>query len=420
MKILIIGQGGREHAIAHWIHRPSHSIYIACGNPGTSTLATPLPYPPHSIDTITTWAKENRPDLVIIGPELPLSLGLADQLRGLSIPTVGPNQAAARLESSKIFCKEILLQASIPTARAYPCDSITTALQAIEKLSSPYVIKADGLAAGKGVFIPSSENETATILDALFNQKTLGSAAQNILIEERLQGQEISIMALTDGTTLRYLPCAQDHKRLYDHDLGPNTGGMGAYAPAPWINSSLLDTIHQSIFLPLLHALERLQLPYQGILYAGLMITDQGPKVLEFNVRLGDPETQVILPLIATPLDELFQATAESRLHQIPLHIHKNRASVTIVISAHGYPNHPRLGDPITLPPTLPPSTAIFHAGTAWDSRDSILRTAGGRVLNATAWAPTLKEARENAYALACAIHIPQAHYRKDIAQAYA
>jgi phosphoribosylamine--glycine ligase len=420
MKILIVGQGAREHAIAHWIHRPSHTIYIAPGNPGTFAIASPLPHSPDSIEQITAWAKTHRPDLVVIGPELPLSLGLADRLRSLSIPTVGPNQAAARLESSKIFCKEILLQASIPTAKAYPCDSMPSALHVIQKLSTPYVIKADGLASGKGVFIPSSENETATILDALFNQKKLGAAAQNILIEERLQGQEISIMALTDGTTLRYLPCAQDHKRLHDHDLGPNTGGMGAYAPAPWIDSSLLEAIHQNIFLPLLHTLDRLQLPYQGILYAGIMITDQGPKVLEFNVRLGDPETQVILPLIATPLDELFQATAESCLHKINLHIHAQRAAVTIVAAAHGYPDHPRLGDPITLPSALPPSTAIFHAGTAWDSRDSTLRTAGGRILNATAWAPTLKEARENAYALIHSIHIPQAHYRNDIAQAYA
>jgi phosphoribosylamine--glycine ligase len=420
MKILIIGQGGREHALAYWIASPSHSIYIAPGNAGTTPIATSIPHPPHAIEAILAWASEHRPDLAIIGPELPLSLGLADHLRNLSIPTLGPNQAAARLETSKIFCKEILLQANIPTAKAYPSNSIPSALQAIQKLSSPYVIKADGLAAGKGVFIPTSENETTAILDALFNQKILGTAGQQILIEERLQGQEISIMALTDGTTLRYLPPAQDHKRLLDRDLGPNTGGMGAYAPAPWLHPKLQDTIHHTIFLPLLQTLQRLQLPYQGILYAGLMITDQGPKVLEFNVRLGDPETQVTLPLIATPIDELLQATAESSLHQVPLHIHPNRAAVTIVIAAQGYPDQPRLGDPITLPDTLPPSTAIFHAGTTLDPHHSTLRTAGGRILNATAWAPTLKEARDKAYALARSIHIPQAHFRNDIAQAYA
>jgi phosphoribosylamine--glycine ligase len=420
MKILIIGQGGREHAIAHWLHNPSHQIYMAPGNPGTLPIATSIPCTIHQIETITAWAQAHRPDIAIIGPELPLSLGLADLLRSHSIPTVGPNQAAARLESSKAFCKEILLQASIPTPKAYICDSIASAQKAISSISTPYVIKADGLAAGKGVFLPSSENETATILDALFNQHTLGSAAHTILIEERLQGQEISIMALTDGTILRYLPTAQDHKRLHNHDTGPNTGGMGAYAPTPHLNSQLHDTIHHTIFLPLLETLKRLNLPYQGILYAGLMLTSQGPKVLEFNVRLGDPETQAILPLIATPLDELFQATAESSLDQVPLHIHPDRAAVSIVLAAHGYPENPDLGDPITLPTILPDNTAIFHAGTIIDSNDNTLRAAGGRILNATAWAPTLREARKKAYALAQAIHIPNAHYRDDIAQAYA
>ncbi|MCS7063934.1 MAG: phosphoribosylamine--glycine ligase [Methylacidiphilales bacterium] len=416
MKILIIGQGAREHAIAHFLSHPHHSLYIAPGNPGTESIATSLPYNPDQIDSITTWAAQHRPDLAVIGPELPLSLGLADRLRALNIPTVGPDQSAARLETSKTYCKELLTQAHIPTPPAIPCTDLHSARSAIRQLNAPYVIKADGLAAGKGVFLPKDNQESDSILDALFNQRILGSAADKVLIEKRIEGREISIIALTDGTTLRYLPPAQDYKRLYDHHLGPNTGGMGAYAPAPWLTPSILETIHHTIFTPLLQTLQHRSISYRGILYAGLMITDQGPQVLEFNVRLGDPETQAILPLIATPLDELFHATANAALNQIPLRLHPARASTAIVIAAEGYPHQPTLHTPITLPTVLPPSTAIFHAGTRRHP-DGTLRVAAGRILTATAWAQSLREARETAYALARSIQIPKSHYRKDIAQ---
>jgi len=404
----VIGTGGREHAIVRALSRdPAVSeLHAAPGNPGIAELARLHEVKATDPADVVRLAKQLRADLVVIGPEAPLVNGVADALRDSGIAAFGPDASAARIEGSKAFAKEVMTTAGIPTARAVVATTEAAAAEALAAFGPPYVVKDDALAAGKGVVV------TEDLAAALKHAASCGK----VVIEEYLDGPEVSLFALADGRTAVPLLPARDFKRAHDGDKGPNTGGMGAYAPLPWAPPGLVDEVLGTVIKPAIDELQRRGAPYRGLLYAGLALTSRGVKVIEFNARFGDPETQVILDRLATPLAGLLAAAAAGDLTAAPTPTWHPGAAVTVVLAAEGYPQAPAKGDPIKIHSAERTDGYLLHAGTAI-SRGSDLVTAGGRVLNAVGFGPDLTTARAAAYAVAEQVDFRGAWYRHDIAE---
>ncbi|MBP5321526.1 MAG: phosphoribosylamine--glycine ligase [Kiritimatiellae bacterium] len=418
MKILVIGSGGREHAIVWRLARDSSSptLFCAPGNAGTAALAENIPLKADDIPGLVAWAKANRPDLTVVGPEVPLCLGLADAFAAEGLRVFGPCQAAARMEGSKSFSKEVMTAAGVPTALAEIHTRSDEAIAALDRFTLPVVIKADGLAAGKGVIIAQTRAEAEDAIRSMLDEGAFGKAGAEVLIETFLAGEEASILALVDGEHTVLLPPSQDHKRVFDGDQGPNTGGMGAYSPAPVVTEAMLPEIRDRIILPVVRELKRRGITYKGVLYAGLMIgPDSSIHVLEFNVRFGDPETQVVLPRIAGDLIPVLEACIDGTLSEELVTI-RPEAAATVVIAAKGYPGSYAKGTPITgLEEAAKVENAIvFHAGTALKEGKTV--TSGGRILAVSALGADLRSAVNRAYEAVRQIGIEGAHYRKDIA----
>jgi phosphoribosylamine--glycine ligase len=416
MKILLIGSGGREHALA-WRMRqddPQLQLFTAPGNAGTAQLGTNLDLNATDIDGLVAWAKKEKPDLTVVGPEAPLCAGVVDRFEKAGLPIFGPNAAAARLEGSKVFSKNLVLKHNLPTAPGAGFSDSTEAYAYSQKHPVyPQVIKADGLAAGKGVIIAQSPGEAAHTIYRIMDARIFGDAGKQLVIEECSYGREMSVHVITDGISHVLLPIAQDHKRIGEGDTGLNTGGMGAYGPAPFATPELKAQISKEIVEPVLEAFQKEDIDFRGILYIGLMWTKKGPSIIEFNVRGGDPETQVLLPLIETPLIDIFQAVREQRLGKLEVKL-KDSHVVSVVLAAGGYPGTPETGVPIDGLELELPNTFVFHAGTAIKGNRVV--TSGGRVLSVTAWASSLEAARELAYQRVAKIHFAGSQYRRDIA----
>ena len=411
--VLIVGNGGREHALGWSFSQDPRieKIWFAPGNAGTAELGENLKFAATDVEGIAGWATKEKPGLVVVGPEAPLCAGLADRLRDLGLRVFGPGKKGAQLEGSKSFCKELLVSQRIPTAKAGSFQKVEEAIRFSESLPCPQVVKADGLAAGKGVVIAESHAEAATAIRQMMAEKVFGEAGATVLIEEFLEGEELSIHAVTDGKNLVILPGAQDHKRVGEGDTGPNTGGMGAYAPAPKATPDLIREVKDRILIPTLKGLAQQGIEYRGVLYAGLMLTKSGPKVLEYNCRFGDPETEVLLPLIETPLWDLLGAAADGNLSGLSVKI-RSGAAMTVVLAAPGYPAKPVLGQMIQSGKDLP-DTCLFHAGTKQAAKG--IEVAGGRVLAATGWGKDLKTASQRAYARVAQVAFEGRQYRRDI-----
>jgi phosphoribosylamine--glycine ligase len=391
-------------------------IYCAPGNAGIEGLATCVPIAADDVASLKAFALGEGIDLTVVGPEAPLALGIVDEFRKARLRIFGPTKAAARLESSKSFSKDIMAANRIPTAKARSFEQMDQALAYLEDEPVPIVVKADGLAQGKGVVVATTRSEARQAVRDAMEKSVFGQAGHRVLIEEFLDGEELTIMAFTDGKTVVPMPPAQDHKRVGDGDTGPNTGGMGAYAPAPLGTPALCDQITREVLQPTIDALSRIGSPFQGVLYAGLMIVKGLPYVLEFNARLGDPETQVVLPLLKSDLLEVMEAVVEHRLDQLIVEWRQDTA-VCVVLTSPGYPGAYKTGLPIEGLTNLPtePGLAVFHAGTQRE-RGRVL-TAGGRVLAVTAWGASLRLARAMAYELVPSIVFDGRHYRSDIAK---
>jgi phosphoribosylamine---glycine ligase len=409
MNILILGGGGREHAIAWAVAQnpKCDRLFVAPGNAGIAALATLVPdLEIADGDAVVAFCREASIDFVIVGPEAPLVAGVADVLRGAGILALGPSAEAARLEASKAFTKEICAAAGIPTAAWRTFEDVTSAVAHVRAQPLPIVVKADGLAAGKGVVVADSAAMALAAVEGAF------LAGDRVVIEEFMAGEEVSFFVLADGETLLVLGSAQDHKRAFDGDRGPNTGGMGAYAPAPVLTPDLAERALAEVVRPTLAELARRGTPYSGVLYAGLMLGEAGPRLVEYNVRLGDPEAQVIAMRLGAQLLDVFLACAEGRLAEAQLNWAEDHA-LTVVMASQGYPGEYEVGKPIEVPPPDDPRVMVFHAGTA--ERDGRLVTSGGRVLSVTARAGTLAEARTLAYGTLKRIGWQGAHYRTDI-----
>ena len=418
MNVLVVGGGGREHALC-WVLAHDAAVFCAPGNPGTGEVGTNLPVPASDAAGLLATIHEHRIDLVVIGPEAPLADGLADRLRAAGCNVFGPSAAAARIEASKAFAKDLMHRAGVPTAasRTFTAgrDPLFRIAAHIAAHAEPLVVKASGLAAGKGAVVCTSRREAEDTVQAMFGGR-FGAAGHEVVIESFLEGEELSVFALTDGERVTLLPSAQDHKRLGEGDTGPNTGGMGAYTPVTLATPALLDRVEREVLRPTLAALANAGAPYQGVLYAGLMIAADGaPSVVEFNCRFGDPEAQVVLPVADLNLGAQLWAIAAGETWRPPARAGARRAAVTTVIAAAGYPDTPEKGAPI--PPLPPPSddAIVFHAGTAVGP-DGTLRAAGGRVLCATGFGPTVAAAAATSRALAARVRFPGAQFRRDIA----
>lgn len=418
MKILIIGNGGREHAIAWKLHKddPSADLFCAPGNAGTAAIATNLPdLKASDVPGLLAWAKEIRPDFTVVGPEVPLCLGLVDEFEAAGLAAFGPCKAAARMEGSKEFAKEIMAAAQVPTAGYTVAHSEAEARAAVAKFGIPVVFKADGLAAGKGVSVCMNEADVEAAIRDMFTENKFGSSAASVLIEEFMDGEEASILAFVDGEHVLPLSSAQDHKRRFDGDEGPNTGGMGAYSPAPAVTDDMMAVVEAQILYPVVRELAKRGTPYRGILYAGLMLTSHGPKVVEFNCRFGDPETQPIMARLASPLLEPMKACLNGTLDRVEVEWNPDPA-VCVVMVAGGYPGSYGKGNAIEGldEAARVPGVVVFHAGTRRQAGVTV--TDGGRVLGVTAVGPDLKETVANAYHAVLKIKYSDAGYRTDIA----
>lgn len=418
MRVLIIGSGGREHALA-WalIRSPERPrLFVAPGNPGIWEIAEPVDIPVADQREIVRFCTAERIRLVVVGPEEPLSQGIADVLRDNGIAVFGPSRKAAQLEASKAFAKRFMEDNGIPTAqyRVFSAAEREAALRYVENHPLPLVIKASGLAAGKGVTVAQTREEALAALEGLFGG-VLGQAGETVVVEEYLAGEELSILALCDGAEYVVLAPARDYKRALEGDRGKNTGGMGAYAPVPWVGPSLLERIHHRILQPTIQALQRYGTPFVGCLYAGLMIVGDEPYVLEFNVRFGDPEAQVVLPIAEADWLTLLGSAAVGRLARSALRAPSRQHACCVVLASAGYPEAYRTGFRITgVEEAMQHGVLLFHAGTRWEN--GALWTAGGRVLHVVAVAPTLEEARQRCYAAAECIQFEGKTYRRDIA----
>lgn len=417
MKVLIVGGGGREHAIAWKLLADDPSIELTCapGNAGIAEICDCIPVKADDIQGLNAFAGRAGIDLTIVGPEGPLEAGIVDLFRENGRAIFGPIAGAARIESSKAFAKKIMSDAGVATAAATLHSSISGAKAAVRRIGAPLVIKASGLAAGKGVVVAQSIEEADRAIEMILGDRVFGDAGAELLVEEFMEGEELSLFAITDGTNVIPLLAAQDHKRLLDGDLGPNTGGMGAYAPVTLAPAALVGEIADSVLIPTLNALRNAGHPFTGLLYAGLMLTGEGPKVVEFNCRFGDPETQTILPLMKSSLLDLLSAVAngDSVLNANPVEW-TDAFSVTTVLAARGYPEPPHMGDPIRLP-APPNGIHVFHAGTKRDAETGELVTAGGRVLAVTGVAPTMEEAAACSRAYAERVTFDGKQMRRDI-----
>jgi phosphoribosylamine--glycine ligase len=417
MRVLVVGSGAREHTIC-WKLRQSprlDELFVASGNAGTAEIATNLDVKASDVDGVCAAAKEQRIDLVIVGPEAPLAEGLADRLRANDIAVFGPSQSAARIESSKAFSKELLERYGIPTASSQTFSSRVDARNHIESVPGPMVVKADGLAAGKGVFMCESREDALRAVDLMMGEEAIfGASGSTVVIEEWLKGREVSAHAFCDGQTVAPMPFSCDYKRARDGDEGPNTGGMGAYSPALWLDEADESFIHQHITEAAVHAMGEEGAPYMGTLYPGVMVTEDGPKVLEFNCRFGDPETQVLLPRLKSDLLEICWAAANGKLSEAKVEWSTD-ACVGVVMASGGYPDDYETGFDIAGLGSMEEGAMVFHAGTALRD-DGTVVTNGGRVLTVVATAPTLQEARGKAYRNVKQIHFSKAHYRTDIA----
>jgi phosphoribosylamine---glycine ligase len=417
MKILLIGGGGREHAIAHaLVASPQlEQLYVAPGNGGTAMVGKTenIATSATALDELVVFAREHAVELTVVGPEAPLVAGVVDRFRAAGLPIFGPTQAAAQIEGSKAFSKAFMLRHKIPTGRAEAFDDFDEAARYLRQLDFTPVIKASGLASGKGVVLPPSREAAAAAVASMMLDRRFGEAGATIVIEERLSGPEVSVLAFSDGRSVRTMPPAQDHKRLLDGDNGPNTGGMGAFAPSPLINAEALAIIERNILLPTVQGMAEEGMPFVGVLYAGLMLTSQGPKVLEFNARFGDPEAQVLLPLLESDLIEVLLACVEGRLDQTPVQW-KNEAAVTVVMAAQGYPEQYPTGHDITgVERATDTGCIVYLAGAR--RKEKRLLTAGGRVLSVTALGATIEQAAQRAYRGVEKIAFNEAQYRLDI-----
>jgi phosphoribosylamine--glycine ligase len=416
VKILVVGSGGREHAIVWKLGQSPRkpALFCAPGNAGIASLATCVPIAAHDIQALKDFVVRNHIDLTVIGPEAPLALGIADEFRKHRLKIFGPTRTAARLEASKTFSKDIMQRAGIPTARANSFTDAAAALAYADQQPLPMVIKADGLAQGKGVIIAATHEQARQAVVDCMEKAVFGEAGKEVLIEEFLAGEELTIMAFTDGRTVVPMPPAQDHKRVGDGDTGLNTGGMGAYAPAPLGTPELQAQVRKQVLEPIVNHLSKMGSPFQGVLYAGLMVVEGVPYVLEFNARMGDPETQVVLPLLKTDLLDVIEAVVEHRLDQVNVEWRKD-AAVCVVMTSEGYPGPYRIGVPIRgLTETPTEHAIVFHAGTALD-REAVV-TAGGRVLGITGVGPDISAAQQTAYRAAHTLSFEGCHYRRDIA----
>jgi phosphoribosylamine--glycine ligase len=419
MRIAVIGSGGREHALieALALNPDVDRLYAVPGNAGTAARATNV----HGIGVtdaaaLAAFAESARVDLTVVGPEMPLAVGVADYFLDRGLAVFGPTAAAARIEGSKAFAKEVMAAAGVPTARAEVFDDAAAAIRALDDFGPPWVIKAEGLAAGKGVTVTADLSAAKAAVEAALVRRVHGDAGARILLEEYLDGPEASMFALSDGRTVVPLAPARDYKRVADGDQGPNTGGMGAYSPLPDVPESLVDEVRRTILEPTVAELCARGIRYQGLLYAGLALTAAGPKVIEFNCRFGDPEAQVVVPRLASDLTGLLWATAEGVLAGEKV-AWDPRACVTVVLASGGYPGSYHRDLPITGLDAAErsPDVRVYHAGTTRDAA-GVVRTAGGRVLAVTALGDDLAEARSRAYAAAELIHFDGVHYRRDIA----
>lgn len=417
MKVLVLGGGGREHALCWKIAQSPlvKKLWCAPGNAGIADQAECVPLDPMDIDAVAAFAKEKSIDLTVVGPEAPLCAGIVDRFLKIGRPIFGPTRAAAELENSKVFTKNLCRRQGIPTAAYRVFERHAEAVAYLRESEFPLVVKADGLAAGKGVVVCRTAEIAKGALDQMMVQKAFGEAGMRVVIEERLVGDEASLLTLTDGSTICVLEGAQDAKRLQDGDHGPNTGGMGAYSPTPVVNAALQRRVEQEVLLPVVHAMNRDDRPFRGCLYAGLMVTPTGPKVLEFNVRFGDPEAQALLFRMKGDIVPTLLATSEGKLIDAPIEWDP-RPAICVVVAAAGYPGTPVKGTRIEglAEAGRDPDAFVFHAGTAM--KDDSVITNGGRVLGVTARGKTLAEARERAYAALEPIRFEGMQFRRDIA----
>lgn len=404
MKILLVGSGGREHALALGLQADPACTELHCapGNPGTALIAENHPVAVTDNDAIVALAKELKIDLVVIGPEVPLVNGVADLLRAAGIATFGPSKAAAQLEGSKHFAKGVMRDAGVPTARSFTCESSDEIIAALDSFKPPYVVKDDGLAAGKGVVV--TDDHAIALKHAL--------SCNRVVIEEYLNGPEISLFGISDGRNILPMQPAQDFKRAYDFDKGPNTGGMGAYSPLPWAPDDIVEETYEKVLAPMIAEMAARGTPFIGLLYAGLALTDDGIRVIEFNARFGDPETQVLIPRLKTPLATLLYKAATDSLDDVALDW-RDESAVTVVLAAPGYPDAPKINGEISKIPNIA-DTQIFHAGTS--QKGGSLLSTGGRVLTVTGVGEDLTQARDRAYRAISQIELVGSFYRSDIA----
>ncbi|MFD5115601.1 phosphoribosylamine--glycine ligase [Streptomyces sp. NPDC058391] len=411
MKVLVIGGGAREHALCRSLSLDPDvtALHCAPGNAGIADVAELHPVDALDGAAVARLAAELEAGLVIVGPEAPLVAGVADAVRGAGIPCFGPSREAAELEGSKAFAKDVMAAANVPTARSYVCTTLEQIDDALDAFGAPYVVKDDGLAAGKGV----------VVTDDIAAAREHALACGRVVIEEFLDGPEVSLFAITDGVTVLPLQPAQDFKRALDNDEGPNTGGMGAYSPLPWADPKLVDEVMETVLQPTVDELRRRGTPFSGLLYAGLAITSRGVRVIEFNARFGDPETQVVLARLKTPLAGVLLGAAEGTLADLPPLTWRDDAAVTVVVASHNYPDTPRTGDPIEgldeIAAQDAPDAYVLHAGTRLDGGTVV--SAGGRVLSVTATGKNLTQARERAYTALGRISLSGSQHRTDIAR---
>jgi phosphoribosylamine--glycine ligase len=417
MKILVIGSGGREHALTWKLRQSPHAerIFCAPGNAGTAEIGENVAIPANDLQALVRFAKENHVDLTVVGPDDPLAAGIVDLFAAEKLRAFGPTKSAARIEASKIFAKELMRAQKIPTAESNLFSDSSEALRYCEQAKFPVVIKADGLALGKGVIVAGDAAIARSTIDEMMNQRRFGDAGRRIVIEELLRGTECSLHALVDGENYLLLESARDHKRALDGDQGPNTGGMGAFSPANNWNSRLQAQFEAEIMRPLLRGLLQKGIKFRGLLYPGLMITSEGPRVLEFNCRFGDPETQALLPRMKSDLLPLLEATIDGKIDTRAIEW-DTRPAVTVVLASAGYPGKYETGKPISGLDDAAKleDVQIFHAGTKRANGE--IRTAGGRVLGVTALGSTIEEARERVYDAVSRIHFENCHYRRDVA----
>jgi phosphoribosylamine--glycine ligase len=416
LKLLVIGSGGREHALVWKLAQSPRveQIFVAPGNAGTAELATNVPIAAADLSALFHFARNNKIDLTIVGPEDPLALGIVDLFQAERLKIFGPGRAAAQLEASKTFAKSFMQEMDIPTAHFGSFTDYDAAMAYLHRQEGQVVVKASGLAAGKGVIVCENREEAAAALSQIMRDKAFGSAGDHVVIEERLTGPELSLLAFSDGRTVIPMLPARDHKRIYNGDQGPNTGGMGAFAPPPDLDSTLIAEITQNALIPVIQGMAERGTPYVGILYAGIMLTPTGPKVLEYNCRFGDPETQVILPMLESDLVEIVLACLERRLTP-ELVQRQEGACATVVMASPGYPGSYPKGLPISGVEAAAalPHTQVFHAGTRVEGGQLV--SSGGRVLSVSAWGDSLDAALERAYTGVQHIQFEGAHYRTDI-----